>query len=1798
MTITGSNHGLSVVSSADACPDADTADNRRLRRPVATDIEISNCFNAATTGHLTPGFSSGHEGIDFEADAGTAVIAMYGGVVTAVKNDWPVITEADNTEQKKEEKQQQKKKAMANFPYGNSVTIRSCTDPATKAGFEHRYGHLSSAHKENRKENGGVQCVPLHVGTSVAKGELIGRSGQTGHATGAHLHVHLKPFTADGVPNWEFKPVNATDEATQKQQYPPRASRISGCMDFACFLPADPPAAGYPNVVPGVTVVSPKDVKILLSPRISHRDAHNIPVYRKIFTGGGALLPAAQLDDTSNVLGTISGRRIGCYNVVAMYPEANPAWYRIHFATGPGWVSRTPQEGQAIEWVRIEEAPSTAAGAVSLPYVLHDTNNNIRTEPSVANETTIIKTPSSDLQPSIRKCYVVVGQFYDSLNEKLSPAQRLWWQIELGQDATAAESKGWVRSDIVWQHGDTREIVSTWVQNPWGPATSAPPAKTQIEVPIGAVAVPLRRRPDPRLSHSGVLDATRSHEVVAFIDADLPYQWYKTAAPATAGQGRLWARSTAQSAPAVGWVQANQVRLSGSLVRVTRPPFARVTAPGAVPLRPGPALGYTEAIRQLTATEAWYEIVGHHQDWWQLRVDADTVGWLRAQEVDTAGETASVPFMAAAPPPTPAEPEGPRPPGHAARQARGHYLNLALSWGGTWAVSKAVATVTASFQSTRSPVQYLARQNPTDLLVLPVAFRPTTRRDISVTGYHTLENGAPFASGAAQRFTLRVEPTGAVRYVNGPELDHVGFLSYEIGTVGSGVPFTWTAAAAVTTTARPTLGALQQRGDFLNRAVHWAGYWDLRRVGDRVAGTVGSTRSAVQYAARQRPQDLCVLPAEFRPASTYSCTVTGARHVNEDGSDHVSGIPVAFDLTVTTHGTLRYVDNSKVDHVGYLRYTVAVAWTADPRVQVPEGPRDLEAEDVEDTSLELDWDHPEDDGGARIEGYRIEIYRSGRWRTAEANTDSRRTRYNVSGLSPHTHYSFRVSARNAAGWGPRSAEVAVTTRREAPGMPRRLAATATHAAVTLRWQAASGTVTGYQVQRRTGRGSWRLVAADTGSAVTHFVDRAVTPATTYSYAVRATHYGEAGIWSSSQNIATAMKPTVPGRPTDLTVEPGSDSQLQLRWTAPTAPGSGISGYRVERSPDATPRVWTEVAAHTHSIALNWGDNDVAADTLYHYRVSARNSAGVSAPSQEAQGQSRPQLRLNLLVVYPLTAHAEPRATAPVSATFGFFLSDRSYDLLAQVPGADGWWRIRLPGATMPGPFWLPAIAGTVVGSATALPRPPAAPMGLTATRTGGQVVLAWQAPTAGATVTGYRLWRQCGPGSLAVQGADLKAIALTATDRTAAVNVVCHYRLQALSAQGPGPLSESATLALPSPPGAVGGGTVHVANGQVTLSWTVPATDGGRSILHYRVRRRLASQHQPYTVHTDRVADPVHTEAAPTVDGIWHYSVQAVNALGAGPWSNPETSGHVLTMGVPPGAVGGGTVHLANGRITLSWTVPTTDGGRSILHYRVRRRMASQHQPYTVRADRVHGTTHTAIAPATDGTWYYSVQAVNALGASPWSNPETSGHVLTVGTPPGAVGVGTVDLGEGQVVLTWAAPATDGGRPILHYRVRRRLASQHRPYALQAARVVGPLHTETAPTVAGIWYYSVQAVNALGAGPWSNPETNGHVLTVTTPPGAVEAGAVRLANGQVVLTWAVPVTDGGQPILHYRVRRRRASHGQAYTVSIDRVSGTAHTEAAPTASGTWYYSVQAVNVLGAGPWSNPEISGHVLVLPT
>ena len=587
-------------------------------------------------------------------------------------------------------------------------------------------------------------------------------------------------------------------------------------------------------------------------------------------------------------------------------------------------------------------------------------------------------------------------------------------------------------------------------------------------------------------------------------------------------------------------------------------------------LRTGPSTLFA-AYQLLTDPSVWYEVVGQTAAtprWYQIQYSATFQGWLHSDFVELTTRTITIPVVTA---PVAMEEgaAGETAPGtgRTSGSAAGAYRNLVTNPDGRWAVWKSGTTVTANFSSPRSPVQYYARENRQPQFVVPVGFRPTSTVTHRVTGTRVNADRTAVAGAPAESFDLRFETDGEMRYVNNSQVDHLGYVSYSV------VHLRWQTDEELVTPEET--GTLSGNGVYLNQQEDWGSSWRLTRSrdGKRVTGTFSCTRSAVDYYANGNPgrAAILLLPTEYRPEDDTDLQVTGAIRVNEDGTDETDLRRVDFGIEMKSDGYMWYDRDAQLtaDGVGYLRYSVDVAWTA--RAMVPTVPQDLETDDVEAKEVELDWRRPEYDGGDSVDEYQVDRYRGGRW--DEVEDDISRTRYTVEELDPYTTYTFRVLAHNEAGWSEPSTAITVTTPRETPGQPRSLAAAATHDQVTLTWTAPRGDVpvSGYRVQRRlgSGSGSWPTRVSDTGETATGWEDRAVSPATTYTYRVAAYNRGVLGEWVTAGPVSTPAAPTIPGSPTALGVAPSAESRLQLTWTAPRDPGGGVSGYRIERSPDET-----------------------------------------------------------------------------------------------------------------------------------------------------------------------------------------------------------------------------------------------------------------------------------------------------------------------------------------------------------------------------------------------------------------------------------------------------------------------------------------------------------------------------------------------------------------------------------------------------------------------------------------------------
>jgi hypothetical protein len=183
----------------------------------------------------------------------------------------------------------------------------------------------------------------------------------------------------------------------------------------------------------------------------------------------------------------------------------------------------------------------------------------------------------------------------------------------------------------------------------------------------------------------------------------------------------------------------------------------------------------------------------------------------------------------------------------------------------------------------------------------------------------------------------------------------------------------------------------------------------------------------------------------------------------------------------------------------------------------------------------------------------------------------------------------------------------------------------------------------------------------------------------------------------------------------------------------------------------------------------------------------------------------------------------------------------------------------------------------------------------------------------------------------------------------------------------------------------------------------------------------------------------------------------------------------------------------------------------------------------------------------------------------------------TVPSPPTGV---AATAGNASAVVTFSAPASDGGSPVTSYAVT---SSPAGGVDTQAGT------TATTRSITGLangiaYTFTVTATNATGTSAPSIPSNPVTPSAPATAPGSPTNVAATAGNASAVVSFAAPSYDGGSPITHYTVAATPPG-------GTDQQAGTAATTRSITglANGTSYtFTVTAHNAIGPGPASAPS----------
>ena len=423
---------------------------------------------------------------------------------------------------------------------------------------------------------------------------------------------------------------------------------------------------------------------------------------------------------------------------------------------------------------------------------------------------------------------------------------------------------------------------------------------------------------------------------------------------------------------------------------------------------------------------------------------------------------------------------------------------------------------------------------------------------------------------------------------------------------------------------------------------------------------------------------------------------------------------------------------------------------------------------------------------------------------------------------------------------------------------------------------------------------------------------------------------------------------------------------------------------------------------------------------------------------------------------------------------------------------------------------------------------PVAPLKLAALAGTGQIALSWNPLS---LATSYNIYRSTTPGS---QGTRIGASSTSSyIDQTAAGGTTYYYEITALDSVGEGPPSTQSpgttSIAVPSLPPAPTNLAVSAGNDYASVSGT-----GSAAALYYNIYRSTTAGMQGvlqgttngFSLGCGYLCHPSHNFSfldASVADGTtYFYTVTEVNSNGEG-LPSPQSAGATpLSPTAVPAAPTSVTGVGAPGQVLLSWV---NVSGSTL--YKVYRSALVGAQGTLIASIDAIPFAGAAQAYYTDTTatsgpyYYYTVVAVNQLGAGPASaqSPGVSTQPLSIPTAP--TGVNAV-AGYSQVTVSWTA--VPGTTDYVIYRFTAPGAACCSGPGLVSVIAPATSFVDTTVINGTAYYYVVTAQNGLGTSPASSQTA---AATPTLPITAIAITAAQVLTSGSAITGFSPLTASG-----------------------------------------------------------------------
>ena len=732
-------------------------------------------------------------------------------------------------------------------------------------------------------------------------------------------------------------------------------------------------------------------------------------------------------------------------------------------------------------------------------------------------------------------------------------------------------------------------------------------------------------------------------------------------------------------------------------------------------------------------------------------------------------------------------------------------------------------------------------------------------------------------------------------------------------------------------------------------------------------------------------------------------------------------------------------------HEGSVSISSTSATVAGVAVAVPSAPRNV-AVTTEDGKLFISFDTPsgssegdEGDSDAKITAYQYSLDGGSTWKS----TGSTSHPITVTSLVNGTTYDVRVRALNSVGTGTASTTFTGSAKpNKAPDKPTIVSIAVGTGALTASFNppadTGGGTLTySYRLQTSNDGDSWgdwkstgTLTATNTGFS---YVISGVNNGSTYHLQMKSTNEFDrsSGVTSTFEKSSSkASKPTITSQPVAQSLTATQTSAFTLSVTATTGSGETLSyqWYKTSSAIDGATSATYAIArallvgdAGDYYVIVSStinGTSDTRQSSTVHQNVAAKLTVSATAPGATANS--------DYSKVLSVTDGAAPFTWVGTGVPTGLTL-DSNGTLHGKVTTANTY-TFSATATDKNG------VSNTATVSLLVSPALLIVTTSLDATsvdKSYSDVLTA-----SGGNSSSYT-WAVTGdvslPSGLTLSsgGTIAGTTGHTATSKTFSITVT--------DANG-ATLTSKFTIAVVS--GVAGAPTLNAtitkpASGQLAISWTAPSDIGGSSITEYAIKYVSSSSgdSEDKGTKTVKVSDLGGSPFSATISELkngreYTISISAKNSGGYGTSSLSYTA----TPGVTPGKPQSVTTTLDGAGMVLRWKKPDGEGYGDLTYSAQCKKDSDAYTTVVITgsSSEDEGRMSKTITGLTAGSHYIcQVKSTSTYGSSEWSTATSDlTYMAKPGTPQSISGSSS---GDGNVTVSWQAPASNGGGQITSY---------------------------------------------------------------------------------------------------------------------------------------------------------------------